>query len=115
MKSPRFILKPGMMASESKENKDGTTADDMQSKFWVDKIVVDPRTRGNGKTLLAKAITMSEENGFHGVVRAFVQMGHEFYEAMGFHVVDDQIQELDPNASADWRKRSNGDWQFKPS
>lgn len=94
------------------KNKEGTTTDDWRSTFWIDKIVVDPQTRGNGTALLAKAIAMSEENGFGGIVRTFVQMSHEFYEARGFHEVDGQIQELDPNASPNWRKRSNGEWQF---
>jgi len=94
------------------QNKVGTTDADRSSAFWIDKIVTRPDTRGYGKALLTKAINMSEETGHGGVVRAFVQSGHEFYEAMGFREVDGQIQELNPSDSDSWRKK-NGVWKFK--
>ncbi|MCF5167495.1 hypothetical protein GIW45_26540 [Pseudomonas congelans] len=93
------------------KNKEGTTAADRAPAFWMDKVVALPGTRGNGKALLSKAIAMSEEHGYGGVVRAFVQSGHDFYESMGFEEIDGQIQELDPSGSPHWNKE-NGKWKF---
>lgn len=93
------------------KNKDGITADDQQHTVWIDKIVTRPDTNGNGKALLAKAISVSEDNGYGGVVRAFVQSSHDFYAGTGFQEMDGQIQELDPNTSSVWNKH-NGQWNY---
>ncbi|MCF5167499.1 hypothetical protein GIW45_26565 [Pseudomonas congelans] len=93
------------------KNKDGATEADRAPAFWMDKVVALPGTSGNGKALLAKAIAMSEENGHCGVVRAFVQSGHDFYEGVGFTEIDGQIQELDPRSSPYWNKE-HGRWKF---
>ncbi|MFC6476643.1 GNAT family N-acetyltransferase [Pseudomonas asuensis] len=93
-----------MTTSVDMKNKEGTSEEDKKLTLWVDQIVSMPNTRGNGKALIEKALNMSDELGYGGVVRVSVKSGHDFYEHLGFREFPGQVYELDPLKSSDWTK-----------